>query len=106
MAYSKRVIRLKRKLLKMNFLANTLAVLTLAILVLLSMWSTKNTELKEKIKENYDLRDENYNLRKKIDELKEELRYVKERHDMAEETIKELTEYPEENNNLKDEGSE
>jgi len=34
----------------MNFLANTLAVFTLTILVLLSMLGTKNMELKEERK--------------------------------------------------------
>jgi len=79
--------------------------LVFAILALLSMWETKNGTLKEKIKENYDLQDDNYNLKKKIDDLKEELLVVKKDYDSLEadreELIKELTEYPEENNGLK-----
>lgn len=62
----------------MNFLANTLAILTLAVLVLLSIWETKNIELKEERKENYDLQDENYNLKKKIDDLEEDNKFLKE----------------------------
>jgi len=75
--------------------------LVFVILALLSMWETKNETLKEEIKENYDLQDENYNLKKKIDDLKEELSVVKEMYASSEITIKELTEYPEENNGLK-----
>ena len=55
----------------MNFLANTLAVFTLTILVLLSMLGTKNMELKEERKENWDLVEDNKNLKKKIDDLEE-----------------------------------
>lgn len=62
----------------MNFLANTLAVFTLAILVLLSMLVTKNMELKEERKENWDLIEDNGNLKKKIDDLKEANKFLKE----------------------------
>ena len=62
----------------MNFLTSAFAILTLAVLVLLSMLGTNNMELKEERKEKYDLQDENYNLKNKIDDLKEANKFLKE----------------------------
>ena len=76
-------------------------LLVFVILALLSMWETKNETLKAKINENYDLQDENHDLKKKIDDLRKELSVVKENYASSEMTIKELTEYPEENDGLK-----
>jgi len=94
--------------LKMNILnicGYSVGILVFAILVLLSMLNGSNQELKEKRKDYNDALDSNDILRKKIDDLEEKLQIYKNMYDVSEMTIKELTEYPEENNNLKDESS-
>jgi|AntAceMinimDraft_16_1070373.scaffolds.fasta_scaffold14708_5 hypothetical protein len=58
-------------MVKMYFWSTFLALLTIAVLVLLSMLGTSNKNLKEEMKRRYELEGENYNLKKKIDELKE-----------------------------------
>jgi len=63
----------------MNFyLEYILGIFLLGALFLISDYFQKTNDLKEKMKENYDLEDENYNLKKNINDLKEDNKFLKE----------------------------
>ena len=63
----------------MNFyLEYILGIFLLGALFLISGYFRKTDDLKEKMKENYDLEDENYNLKKNINDLKEDNKFLKE----------------------------